>query len=326
MLLRVSRSSNPSLPIILLILSLVFWFNGFTEVSLNNHIYHFSPFYDLIKLLPQQAGIIQSLLGILALWFVAFSLIRINSRFIIIQERTYLPVLFYFVMIFAITKINYLHPALIAAIFISIALERLFHSNKNENLSYNPFDAAFFITLAAFFYFPAIFFNVIVWLALLIMRPFYWREWVYSIIGMFVPSFFILSIFYLTGTNFQYILKSAKLLFTVRNDISITITDALFLSFCMVMLLIASAHMIAMMGKFKILTRKAYNLFLALFLVSVVVYIFVPSVGLEIIFIGALPISQLFTNYYLNAPATRFRETVFDLFIIFFVLTQLIKQ
>ena len=69
----------------------------------------------------------------------------------------------------------------------------------------------------------------------------------------------------------------------------------------------------------KIYSRKYFMFFLWLFIVTLAIYFIIPSAGYEMIIIAALPVSFLFTHYFVNVKPGWINRMLFDMFFGFLV-------
>ena len=91
------------------------------------------------------------------------------------------------------------HPGLMSNFFIILGTHRIFSSYRQEMAKGPVFDGAFFFSLGALIYAPALVLLPLVLFSLIVLRPFVWREWVFAVAGMVIPPLVLLSIFYLSG-------------------------------------------------------------------------------------------------------------------------------
>lgn len=121
-----------------------------------------------------------------ALW-----LNKIVNDFSLIFKNTHLPSLL-FVVITGIFPTFFTLDAAILIIFLQLWMFiRLFKLYKSNQATIIAFDLGVIVSLASLFYFPAIAWILLVWLALLIFRSFNWREWASSIMGAITPYIFV---------------------------------------------------------------------------------------------------------------------------------------
>jgi hypothetical protein len=89
-----------------------------------------------------------------------------------------------------------LSPALIALTFIIIACETAFRLIKKEKMYGDIFDIGFLVSLASFFYFPAIALLLFSLACLINLRSFNYREFVVLLLGLATPFFLLFTYYY----------------------------------------------------------------------------------------------------------------------------------
>ena len=78
-----------------------------------------------------------------------------------------------------------------------------------------------------------------------------------------------------------------------------------------------------MLNNKKIKSRKTFSLLIWIFLISVAVYILIPSVSVEIVWITAIPVSYFLTHYFVFIRKKLVPEILFSVFVIFVIIIQI---
>jgi len=244
-------------------------------------------------------------------------LIRLNSKYIFIQDRTYLPLFFMILIAGSSRTFQQLNPVIPAAIFILLALERMLGTYRVDKLSLNPFEAAFMVAIASLFYAPSVFFLLMIWIAVGILRPGYWREWIYTILGFLMPYLFLYSYYYLSGINFSN--QSKMLLDFMYLHYSPGIPSnsyRMFLVFLTILMIISGLAMVRYYPAKKILARRTFMLFFWWFLTVTGVFFLLPSVSTEILILAAVPIAFVLAHFFMYVKSRSWiQELLFDLFL-----------
>jgi hypothetical protein len=324
-LLKIAKSNQPVTLILIILIGLIIWYNPISKfLSVQETSSTAMPLYNVLQSLLQSHVILSRLLGFFFFLGISFYLNHLNTKFIFISERTYLPSLIYIIIVSIIINQKDFYPAMPATLFFLIAVERLLDLYKDEKLSYNVFDAGLLIGIASLFYFSIIFFIVFFWAALLTIRKFYWREWFYIIMGAILPYILLYSFYYLTNRNSEVLFIAIRDNFTFHGKIYLNKVQYIAGSYIVLLLLLSSQYIIRIFPSKKIFARKSFNLFLIAFLLSLAIYFIVPSVSIEIVFIGSIPFSYLISHYFIRPRKSRWIEFIFDLLIIILILTQVI--
>ena len=128
--------------------------------------------------------------GAAILVFVQALLVNhLADEFRILNERSWLPGLFYALVAACLPDFLYLSPPLVAATFIPLVLKRIFKTYKQPNATALIFDTAFWTMVATLFYPPAIFLLIAGYAGIMVMRAFKLREQLVMSSGIFVPLF-----------------------------------------------------------------------------------------------------------------------------------------
>ena len=130
---------------------------------------------------------------------VAVSLIIIGSILLywilerndILTNRNFLPSLMYIVLLSCSGALIRLHPALLANIFLILALNPLIALYRNEDAFTQVYNLGLFFGLAVLSYLPVLVLLPLIWIGLLIYHSFNYREWTVAIVGLLTPFLFL---------------------------------------------------------------------------------------------------------------------------------------
>lgn len=111
------------------------------------------------------------------------------DEFRLLDDRSWLPGLFYVLMTACMPGFLFLSPPLVATTFIPMVLRRIFKAYNQPKATALVFDAAFWTTVASLFYPPAIFLLIAVYFSFGIMRAYSFRERVVSLVGVLTTLF-----------------------------------------------------------------------------------------------------------------------------------------
>ena len=196
MIIRFFKSNQPASIIVIPLICIVMWLPSFIKP----HPIDFSaamPLFDQLTRWLIDFPRIAALFGILLVISEAFLLNYIVNENEVLNKQTYLPALMYIVLLSCSPVLLRLHPLLFSNLFLMLSINKLFGTYRQNTAFSQVFDSAFFVGLATLFYLPALVFFPVIWLSLLALRPFIWREWIIALIGLITPFFFILAYYYL---------------------------------------------------------------------------------------------------------------------------------
>lgn len=327
MLLKLAKSNQPVAVIIIPLLFLIIWFSPFN----NEHVFPPDilspmPLYQLLLNLFPPYSLLSKVIAYVLVLIIIFQINRLNTKFIFISERTFLPEVIYIVILSSFISFRDLLPVLPGVILFLVVLERILVTYKYEGLSYNIFDAGLCIGIASMFYFSMIFYIIFLWATLIIIRKFYWREWVFTLLGIIIPYFVLFSIYYLFDIKTDQIFEAIAVNLNSHFIVSYTKTQYIILAYLILLILISSQHLLKVYPSKKILARKSFSLFLVIFLLTLLIYFIIPSSSSEMVCIAAVPLSIVISHLFVIARKSRWLEILFDILIIIFLVTIYFKQ
>jgi len=301
MLLRFFRSSGTQMIIFVPILGILLWVHSILKTPQVLFLFDQAPMplYKFITNFLPAASAIGSAITLTLVILQGFWLVRLNTRFIFINNRNYLPAFLFVLLCTSIPDLQRFNPVLLSGFFLLLAIEKVFESYRNNALSYEYFVAAFYISIGSLFYPYLIFFIFFIWAALAVLKPFNWREWVFTVIGFLVPVFFTFSFYYLVHDDPLRLYHDYKAAFLTNFHFTdYHLSGIAFFGFMVLLVMLASQYMIRNYAVMKILPRKAFTIIFWLFVNSVAVYLLISQTSVEMIFLVAIPISYLLSNYF----------------------------
>ncbi len=303
MLLRLVKSTSASVYILLPIAGAAIWWRSFITADTYMFAFDNAPtlLYSYLENLIPQGTLFSRITAFVLLLLQGFYLLRFNSSFIFLKQRTLLPAILFIISVSCIVPLQRMHPLLIGNFFLLFALHSILLSYKAERLSYKIFESSFLLALGSMFYFYLVFFIPIIWIGLLMLRPGIWREWVFSVLGFLVPWGIFLAIDYATTLSITNVTENIRQGFLPGNIYSHwTVEILIFLSFKFLLSLIAILYVTGNIKRKKVLVRKIFLFNLWVFIITVAVFILVRQSGMELLLTAAAPVSFLLSEYLLS--------------------------
>ncbi len=316
MILRLLKSSNPFIYILFLFLGILFWagsllyplpYNFF--VGENDNIFY-SPIYKLTVKLP----LLQVVLSLIIVLFLAFLVQQINSRYALIKARTKLPIAIYIIITGGFTTMHTLHPVFFGAIFLLFAVNSLFSIFNNPKPETDIFNAGFFIAIGTLFYFNLIVMLPAFLIAISVLRrERNWREFLILIIGFVIPSLFAVSYAFVTNQLNELFIIFQKNLITPVNYFKNNLMLQGYLILLVFLTIIGSVKIIQQYDSMKVGIRKYYLVLFITFVFSMISFVFIPATSLEMLVISVLPVTFLVSNLFTSIQSGFWRELLFTL-------------
>lgn len=325
MILKFFKQSLPQVIVVLVLLTISLWIRSFYS----NDIFPFyfdsikMPFYSLISNWLLISTVYGRILAFTVMLITGFYLLQINSKHIIIKQRTYLPAFFFFIIISSITSLHQINPAVFAAFLLVFTFDHLLSIYHKENVLDNLFRAGFYTAIASLFYAPAIFYFIAVLFSIITIRPFSLRELSVAIVGLAAPWFFYVFYNYYFNNDLLAAFKTLNLnLFTEVNNDNNGIILYIYSFYCLLLFILTGVFLIKSLPTQKISVRKFHGVFFWFNLVSILIIVLIPSVSIEIIYVAIIPITFQFAHYFTTSSRKFWPEFFFFMLILFSILMQ----
>jgi len=283
------------------------------------------PFYQFIAtyLNPYPAW---SLLVIILLFLISvIYLLKLNARYIILKNRTSLPILFFALCSIAFLPIQRLNPALVSLLFVLLAVNHLFAIYQKHDSLDNLFRAGISIGIATLIYAPAV--AVVIWalLTLLVLRTFNVREWFVLIFAFTVPWLLYMLILFIVNDD---ILKPYHFFMTsLLTESESAIDEKVFWIYSGFLVIPFAVSLFGVFPKLayqKNIIRRYYNTFLYLFIIGFLSFLLIPGASYEIFYITAIPSAFIMSSYFNDAKPNFWNELLLWMPIVGAILVQVI--
>jgi hypothetical protein len=317
MIVRLLKSNNATAFFALPLVALAIWVFAFF-IPHELPVRHSMPLYELLVRPIASIHWLTTLIALFIIIIEGFLLNYIINENEALTKKTNLPALFYIVFSSNNSSMLELHPLLLANLFLLFALSKILNSYRKDIAFSQVFDAGLLISIASLFYFPCVVFFPMIGVALLIFRPFLWREWIISFIGVLVPYIFVVAYYFWNGT-LDYLFYD-KMLYPV---IFKTATGDDFPgSFYFLMSVGWLIVLLSFGGLFKGLeggsqkTKKALILMIWYFVFSILSMFLAPQFSTKYFSMLTIPLAVICSNYYLRMKKTLLGEILFIVFLI----------
>lgn len=192
------RSLNPVNILLLTGIALLLRAGVFLQLPEKLNFDFIEPFARFLIAIPLESAFTpysNVVLAFLITLLQAFIFNKIVNGYNLLGKPTFLPALLYITVGSLFTPFVLLSPALICNFIVLWMIEKFLSIYRRDDARAVMFDLGMMVALGTLIYFPFIAMMPLLWISLLIFRPFYWREWFAGIIG-FITVFFFLAVYY----------------------------------------------------------------------------------------------------------------------------------
>jgi hypothetical protein len=326
MLLKILRGTGPSVLFLLIVITGLFWTGSFLHPQVSgvfNYETRPMPLYGLLKMTVGINLVTRQIFTLVLFCFMLFLLVNFNTSIFFINERTFLPAYLYVLFIGIFPQCQILNPVLPASVFLMLAVKRIMDSYRKPGTAYNFFDAGILISIGTLFYANLVWFGVLMIVGIILLRSGNYKEILISLLGLTAPFILTAGLYYILGKDLGLLLAD------IRDNLFEKVTAHQFSRLAIIVLiyiglivLVSTGFLVMKMNSKKIKSRKTFSLLLWSLIISVVIFIFVPSVSVEIVWIAGIPVCYLLAHYFIFEIKKVFTEIVFSLFFLLVVLVQ----
>ena len=316
MFYRIITGDKPLSALIIIILALLLWIPDFIFPGKNSfllsadsmplYLFCYNAFEGNSGLSVSIAFLLVLLLGML--------LNSINTKYMLVQQRTFLPALILIILAGYMPDTHNLSAPLFSSFFVVFMLDFLMRSYKAEPDSYNFFLAGITLGVGGLFYAPSIYFIVFIWISTAFLRPFFWREYIFSILGTIIPFLFQLTWMFLRDENIFIFFESfKKQIFAGFPEFTMQLPYRIYTLYLFILILLSSIYMIKVFQFRKIYARKFFQIMFALFISAIVIFIAFSGFNPGLYYLISIPVAFLLTNFFLNS-----RNNVINRILLYF--------
>jgi hypothetical protein len=287
------------------------------------------PFAELFSRLHLSAASLYNIPPALNL-FIATTIVFIQALLLnylvnyhnLLGKSTFLPALMYITSSCLFTPFLLLGPPLVCNFLVIWMLAKIFDFYKGDDAKSTSYDLGMIVAIGTLFYLPFIFMFLVIWISLIIFRPFNWREWVACIIG-FATIFFFLAVSYYLNDNLSEF-YSIWLPLTTKFQVHINFNYYNYLVLIPVIIILVLGFFKLQQNFFKsyVLTRKSMQLLMFLALVGGFSFYIRPDFHPDHFLLCAIPAAVFFAYYFLYASYRWFYESLYILLLVSIIYFQ----
>jgi len=320
MILKILKNNRPYNFILILVLAGLLGFHSFLKPEPWQFFYlgNQMPLYNLFLQLIKSNPLINCLFPIVSIFLISLLLLRLNVDFPVIQKKTFLIPSIFVIILGGFVFIHNMHPVYFGILFLLFSLNRLFSAcTKDSGVLSCAFDAGFYIGVGSLFYFPLIFYFFVVWAGLFkIHGQLHGRSFLLSLIGTLLPWLMVFSYCFFTDTQsvFNHIIYQNFYASAIRQ--ATEIPYYIYIGFLFLLTVISVYYLLSYVNIQKVATRKYFGILFWILIISIAIFILVPSVSEEILVIMAVPLSFMFSNFMISVKKEIFGDIILMIFIV----------
>ncbi|HQQ94996.1 MAG TPA: DUF6427 family protein [Bacteroidia bacterium] len=238
----------------------------------------------------------------------------------IIDKQNYFPAFLYALVCIAAVNPFQISPQLFTNLFVLYALYRLFDIYRQEDVLKSIFQAAFWLSLSAYLTVASCIFFPLFFIALMILRPFHWREWAVALLGFLCTLFFYESLAYLFDWNHWFLFDSIQMYLHYLRFPTFSEYFLPLLAFLFVLLLLSLFNNFRYGFGNTVKKQRAKSVFLWMLFFDLFGFFAAGSNSSGILSLYAVPLCFLTGDFFFSIRQTKVSNTLLSLLILCVVL------
>ncbi|MDR6942832.1 DUF6427 family protein [Mucilaginibacter pocheonensis] len=260
--------------------------------------------------------VLNILLAAVLVFIQALLLNYLINFYNLLGKPTFLPALMYVTLSGLFAPFLILSAPLICNFLVIWMLFKLFSLYKGDDAKSTVYDLGMIVALGSLIYFPFIYLFLVIWIALVLFKPFNWREWIAGVLG-YVTVFFFLAVFYYLNDHLPVFYKIWRPLGTKFPDhISINSYNYVLLIPIVAILVLCFFKLQQNFFKSYVQIRKSFQLLFFIFLIAAFSFYVNASFHLNHFLLCIAPAAVFFAYFFLYATRKWFYESLFLLLLI----------
>ena len=285
------------------------------------------PFLRLLIPIPSEpflSPIVNVSISLVITLIQAILINKIVNQHNLLGKPSFLPALMYVTTSSIFMPFLVLSPAMLCNFLIIWMIEKFQSIYRRNDASSVMFDMGMIVGVGTLIYFPFIAMFILLYISLLIYRPFNWREWVIGLVG-FASIYFFVAIYYYWNDSFDNFYQIWLPLATpFPSKLGIRFYDYIVLFPLLVILILSAYSLRKNFFKSYVQVRKSFQLLFFLFVLAMVSFYLKPHVRVYHFLLGVPSASVFMAYYFLHAKKKWVYESLYLLllgFIIYFQVT-----
>lgn len=301
------------------LLLLGFWLNSLVSPELSGFPFDESPMplWSLLSGALKGNLFFSTLISMLIALLMMFGVNRVVNRYGLSHSQTAMPGFLYLFLVSGYLIAQKLHPVWFFTPLLLLAIERLFSGNSDRRPMSWCFESAFWLSVGSLFFAKGIYFMIVIWMVMFILRMFTLRSLLASLIGLVLPYLLAVGYYFWVDRLGEFMNLILENFISPVAFFSHTWFSQVYNGVIVFLVFMSILAVVRIMPTVKIITRKHFRIFIWL-IVLVIVASLTPYYSLEIIPILAIGAS-IVVNRFLNAIRRPIIQEV--VFILLFGIT-----
>lgn len=226
-------------------------------------------------------------------------------------KPSYIPALMYVVASGLIPPFLPLSLPLLSNFLLIWIIARVLGIYRKDEARSSMYDLGIIAGIGTMLYFPFIAMLVVLWVSLMIFRPFNWREWVSVVLGFATVYFFIAFLYYWNDSFALFYKIWIPLSNHFAINLQLDLTDYIVFIPVTAILVFAVFLQQKMLFRGYVQATKSFQVIFVMIVLTIVSFYLEPGSGLTHFVMAAVPVSVFMSYYFVNAGIKWLYESLF---------------
>lgn len=309
------RQHSPIALVIIPLLAIVLWIPAFINPLLPVEQVTM-PLYSFADSFFRSHVYVSLTIGLLLLLTEAFLLNFVLQAHQVIIKKNWLPALLVVVFGSCSPGLLWPGPQQFAGLLMIMVLHMLMSTYRQDKSFGSVFNCGLLIGLAAQIYLPSLVFFIFGIIAIIILRPFIWREWVMLILGVLIPFIYGGVYFYWNDTYGEITQRVITDPIVNRSFfLKLDSSDYFLATVTVLVLLVSAGRLVSGSLTSTLKTKKGISVLLWFTLFAFVAILPAQNFGVGTFRFVIYPFAFFASNYFLNARRGWIAEVIFTLLL-----------
>lgn len=309
------RQNSPLSLVIIPIVAIVLWIPAFIHPQAPPSVVEM-PLYSFADAFFRAHPVIAIVISLLLLITEAFFLNLVLQQHQVIVKKNWITALLVVVFGSCAPGLLWPSPQQFCGLLLLLMLHVLLGTYRQDKSFAAVFNSGLLLGLSAQIYLPSLTFFLFALIAVIMLRPFIWREWVILIIGVSIP-FIYGGVYYFWNDSWREITNTviinpiAHRSFFLKLDES----DYFLAGVTLLVLLVSAARLVTGSQASTLKTKKGVSVMIWFTIIAVAAILPAQNFGVGTFRFVIYPFAFFASNYFLNARRKWLAETIFTMLL-----------
>jgi len=323
-MLKLFKNNNPLVSLLIIVIVSLLAFNvlyGNKTYEIPNDTTIASAY--IFKLITGDNSLVfATAISSLLLVYITFVVIQIINTFIITENRNFFHGFVFLLLASTVFSPYEIIPVLLSMVFFTAVIMTLFKASLKNQAAFEFFNIGFFIAAGSLFWFSTIYFVILIFAGLIILRRIVMKELLSAMLGVVLPYFLFFSFEFIFTQQLNSLFLIYDSFITRKIALQVNFELILFMSLTLIFGILGGFYIIRKFSSLNINVREYYKIYTWIALIAIFVFFIAGAQSKGLILYALLSISLPVSYFFANTKKKMLSELLFDIYLIEIILLQ----